>query len=103
MTSLVQMTDAARELAIELLERFGAHSQEAQQLALQMIQAREARLTLHLILAGDAPAMTLLLEPTAEVGAPIEIASSCPVPPTPEGFEARQWFFRRLSHWNMHH
>lgn len=103
MTALIRTTDAARELATELFARFGAHSQEAQQLALQMIATGEARLTLQLVLAGDAPAMTLLLEPTNEVGAPIEIASSCPVTPSLEGFDSRQWFFTKLSHWNRHH
>lgn len=103
MNRLDQTVQVSRLLAAEIFERFGAHSSEAQQLALHMLRTGEARLTLRLVLVAEHQEVQLLLEPANEIGEPIEIAASHPLAPTPEGFEARAWFFTKLSHWNRPH
>ena len=103
MQSMIRTTAAAQELASELFQRFRAHSQEAEQVALELIQCGHARLKLELILAGDAPAMRLLLEPVEDEGEAVEIAATYPEAPSPEGVVSRMWFFGRLKHWNKKH
>ena len=103
MQSMIRTTAAAQELASELFQRFRAHSQEAEQVALELIQCGHARLKLEMILAGEEPTMRLLLEPTEEEGDAVEIAASRPEAPSPEGVTTRMWFFGRLSHWNERH
>ena len=103
MQSMIRTTAAAQELASELFQKFRAHSQEAEQVALELIQCGHARLKLEMILAGEEPTMRLLLEPTEEEGDAVEIAASRPEAPSPEGVTTRMWFFGRLSHWNERH
>ena len=103
MQSMHRTTIAAQELASELFQKFRAHSQEAELLALELIQCGHARLKLELVLAGEEPTMRLLLEPTEDEGAPVEIAATRPEAPSPEGVSSRMWFFGRLSHWNGRH
>ncbi|HHW65508.1 MAG TPA: hypothetical protein GX403_16445 [Rhodocyclaceae bacterium] len=103
MQSMIRTTAAAQELASELFQRFRAHSQEAEQVALELIQCGHARLKLEMILAGEEPTMRLLLEPTEDEGDAVEIAASRPESPSPEGVSRRMWFFGRLSHWNGRH
>jgi hypothetical protein len=98
-----QTTAAAQALARELFERFRAHSQEAEQLALQLIASGEARLRLSMVLAGGNPDIELLLEPTDGDGLPVEIATTCPVEASAEGIAERFWFFGRLGHWQPKH
>ncbi len=95
-----RLTLAAQDLANEFFQRFRAHSQEAEQLALEMIQCNQARLRLDLVLTGE-PAVRLLLEPTDCEGEPVEIANlgGQPVEPSASGLESRIWFFGRMSHW----
>ncbi len=103
MQAMHRTTIAAQELASELFQRFRAHSQEAEKVALELIQCGHARLKLEMILAGEEPTMRLLLEPTEEEGDAVEIAASRPEAPSPEGVASRMWFFGRLSHWNGRH
>lgn len=103
MQSMIRTTAAAQELASELFQRFRAHSQEAEQIALELIQCGRARLKMEMILAGEEPTMRLLLEPTEEEGEPVEIAASRPEAPSPAGVASRMWFFGRLKHWNGRH
>ena len=103
MQAMIRTTVAAQELASELFQKFRAHSQEAEQIALALIQCGHARLKLEMILAGEEPTMRLLLEPTEEEGTAVEIAASRPEAPSPEGVASRMWFFGRLSHWNGRH
>ncbi len=103
MQAMHRTTIAARELASELFQRFRAHSQEAEQVALELIQCGHARLRLEMILAGEEPTMRLLLEPTEEEGDAVEIAASRPEAPSPAGVSSRMWFFGRLKHWNRQH
>ena len=100
MDQMTQTTQSAQLLASELFIRFRAHSQEAEQVALQLIAAGHARLVLQMVLAGEAPSMRLLLEPIEEHGEAVEIAASHPEEPTPEGVSERMWFFRHLAHWS---
>ncbi len=103
MQSMIRTTAAAQELASELFQKFRAHSQEAEQIALELIQCGHARLKLEMVLAGEEPTMRLLLEPIADEGDAVEIAASRPEAPSPEGVASRMWFFGRLSHWNERH
>ena len=103
MQSMIRTTAAAQELASELFQRFRSHSQEAEQVALELIQCGHARLKLEMVLAGEEPTMRLLLEPTEDEGDAVEIAATRPEAPSPEGVSSRMWFFGRLSHWNGRH
>jgi hypothetical protein len=96
---IVQVTNSAQQLARELFERLRRESVEAEQLALQMIAAGEARLRFSMVLAGDQPGFALLLEPVKQEGVPVELAASNPMAPSVEGLAGRFWFFGRLSHW----
>lgn len=104
MQSMIRATVAAQELASELFQKFRAHSQEAEQVALSLIEGGQARLKIEMTLAGIGVQMRLLLEPVdPNDGLPIEIGSTSPIEPSAEGIAERFWFFGRLSHWNKSH
>lgn len=104
MQAMHRTTIAAQELASELFQRFRAHSQEAEQVALNLIEGGQARLTIQMTLAGIGVQMRLLLEPVdPDDGLPVEISSTSPIEPSAEGLAARMWFFGKLKHWNQQH
>lgn len=49
MQAMIRTTVAAQELASELFQKFRAHSQEAEQVALELIQCGHARLKLGML------------------------------------------------------
>lgn len=97
--SIVQVAKSAQQFARESFALLRSESIEAEQLALQMIAAGEARLRLSIVLTGDQPGFALVLEPLKEDGDPVDIAASNGEEPSVEGAVRRFWFFGRLSHW----
>lgn len=99
-----RLTQAAEELAAEFFSVFRTQDEEAQRLALEMLEHNQARLRLDLVLTGN-PSLRLLLEPTDCEGAPVEVAViGCKaVEPSIDHLAERIWFFGRLSHWNTNH